>query len=378
MSVRRAIIEADTTTMNVTAFCRAHGVSTWFFWDLRRRYRVEGDVVLEPKSRAPHRPAGRTPSDIEDLIVAKRKELQDNGLDAGPATIAFHLKHLSGLPSESTIWRILTDRGLIIAQPHKAPKHTGRSFNAERANECWALDDTKWDLADGTIVMILNVIDDHSRSCVASTAMSSCTGAAALDTLASAAAEFGWPQRVWSDNAKAFKDTLAAALSPIGIDSGQSRPYRPQGNGKVERFHQTLQKWLNAQTTATSITELQAQLDEFRHIYNTQRPHRSIGRQFPAQVWHNAPKTGPSIASVGTATKVGHPTVHNGRCSLGSNQVITVGAKHNGKKALTVTTGDSCHIFVEGHLVRELTIDWTRRTQPLYDKPGQPKPNREV
>jgi hypothetical protein len=150
MSLRRAIVEADTRELNVTEFCRLHGVSTWFFWDLRRRYAVEGEAALTPKSRAPHHPAGRTPTNVEDAIVAKRKELDDAGLDCGPASIAFHLRDLAGVPSESTIWRILTARGLITPQPAKAPKHSGRSYTAERANECWALDDWDWALADGT------------------------------------------------------------------------------------------------------------------------------------------------------------------------------------------------------------------------------------
>jgi len=55
MSVRRAIVEADVSTMNVVEFCRAHGVSRWFFYDLRRRHALEGDVVITAKSRAPHR-----------------------------------------------------------------------------------------------------------------------------------------------------------------------------------------------------------------------------------------------------------------------------------------------------------------------------------
>ena len=368
--------------MNVAAFCRAHGVSTWFFWDLRRRYRAEGDIVLEPKSRAPHRPAGRTPADVEDAIVAKRKELHDSGLDAGPATIAFHLRDLAGVPSESTIWRILKKRGLTIPEPAKAPKHKGRSFTAERANECWALDDHDWELADRTEVKILDVVDDHSRLCVASNALWSCTGAATLDTVAGAADEYGWPQRVWSDNAKAFKQTLAVALAPMGIETSQTRPYRPQANGKAERFHQTVQKWLNARPRAASIAELQDQLDQFRHVYNTERPHRSLNRRVPADVWRDAPKSGPSTKPLGTPTRIGHPTVSNGRCTIGKHHLVTIGAKYNGHQALTVTTGDACHIFVNGRLVRALTIDRTRRTQPLYGRSGQPttitKGNREV
>src|SRR3712207_74736 len=122
MSLRRAIVEADTSTLNVTAFCSTHGISTWFFWDLRRRFRCEGDAVLEPKSRAPRRVLNKTPVSVEDAIVAKRKALADAGLDAGAATIAWHLRTMAGLPSESTIWRILKQRGFITPQPAKAPR----------------------------------------------------------------------------------------------------------------------------------------------------------------------------------------------------------------------------------------------------------------
>lgn len=372
MSLRRAIVEADPGELNVAEFCRSHGVSTWFFWDLRRRYAVEGDAALTPKSRAPRRPAGRTPPDVEDAIVAKRKELDGAGLDCGSASIAFHLRDLPGVPSEATIWRILTARGQIVAQPAKAPKHSGRSYTAERANECWALDDTDWSLADGTAVKILDVVDDHSRYCVAATAMlHSCTGAAALAALAAAAAWLGWPTRFWSDNAKAFKLTLATALAPIGVSASHSRPYHPQGNGKIERFHQTLQKWLARQPRAATIEELQDQLERFRVIYNTQRPHRALGRRFPADVWSLAPKSGPALRPLGTPTTVHDTIVHNGR-SYAGRYAISIGAAHNGRRALTVITGTTCHVFIDGHLIRQLTLNPNQRTQPVHHRTGRP------
>lgn len=215
MALRKTIVEVDTAGLNVADFCRQHGISTWFFWDLRRRFAREGEAVLEPKSRAPLHVANRTSAAIEAAIIAKRKELEEAGLDAGPASIAFHLRDLDGCPSEATIWRILKAGGFIEPQPNKAPGRAVRSFTAERANDCWQLDDTTWVLADGTPVKILNVIDDHSRLLVASVALGSCTGAAALAALASAAVVLGWPARFLSDNAKAFRHVLAEALRAI-------------------------------------------------------------------------------------------------------------------------------------------------------------------
>jgi transposase InsO family protein len=370
MSLRRAIVEADPGSMNVTEFCRSHGVSTWFFWDLRRRHALEGDAALTPKSRAPHHPANRTPAEIEDVIVATRKDLDDAGLDCGPATIAFHLRGVPDLPSESTIWRILKARGLITAEPSKAPK-SKHSYTAERANECWALDDWGWELADGTSVKILDVIDDHSRYAIVCRAMPTCTGAATFEALADAAPLLGWPQRFWSDNARAFTDTLANALAPLGVTASHTIPGHPESNGKVERFHQTSHKWLIKQPHATTIEQLQSQLDLFRIIYNTQRPHRSLGRRFPADVWTNAPKSGPSQHPINRPTTVHASTVHAGKCNAGTYS-ISVGTTHNRQPTLTVITGTTAHVFIHGRLIRHLTINPDQRTQPLYDRNGRP------
>lgn len=363
MSVRRAIVEADVSTMNVVEFCRVHGVSRWFFYDLRRRYAREGDVVLEPKSRAPHRVPSRTPPAVEDAIVAARKQLLDEGLDAGAATIRFHLDGLEGVPSESTIWRILVARGQVNAQPAKAPK-SRRSFTADRANEVWALDDTDWALADGTGVKILDIIDDHTRLAIASRALPACDGPNVLAAMADAAREHGWPERFWSDNARVFTQTLANAVEPLGVIASHTRPFSPNSNGKVERFHQTVKRWLDASPRAGSLDELQHQLDKFRQIYNTRRPHRALGRQFPADIWNAAAKTGPADRPITTPTIVTNTIVSDSRAFSGP-YAITIGAQHNGQRALTILTGNRCHIFVNGKLARALTLDPTRRSQPL-------------
>lgn len=372
MSVRRLIVEVSTDGLNVRRFCAEHGVSTWFFYDLRRRHLEEGDAVLEPKSRAPHTVANKTSVEIEDVIVAKRKELLGAGLDEGAESIWFQLRDRPGVPSVATIYRILKARGFVTPNPAKAPKHAGRRFTAERANECWQLDDTSWELADGTEVKILNVIDDHSRLLVASTALMSCTGEATLAALADAATVIGWPSRFQSDNARAFRDVLADALRPLGVAASHSRPYHPQTNGKVERFHQTLKKRLAQRPAAGTVAELQAELDDFRDLYNHRRPHRALNRGFPAELWAQAPKAGPADRPLTPPSAVHHATVANGTFSAG-RYTISVGAAHNTKTTLTVITGQACHVFIDGRLIRNFTIDPARRVQPLHSRPGRPR-----
>lgn len=371
MSVRRLIVEVDPKTLNVTRFCDQHGISTWFFWDLRRRHKRLGDTVLKPGSRAPKTVANRTTANIEEQIVRARKELFNSGWDCGPISIADKLEDLDGLPSETTIWRILHRHGLIVPEPAKAPKPQ-KSFTAERANEVWALDDTGSELACGTVVKILNILDDHSRLAVACVPMPICTGAASFQALAEAATVLGWPQRFWSDNAKAFTVTVANAVKPLGVVASHTRPYSPNSNGKVERFHQTQARWLAKQPPAEDLVELGELCEWFRLHYNQVRKHRGLGRRTPSEVWDTAAKTGPSPAALGTPTSVHVSTVHGGRVTARDIR-ISVGAVYDGETTVTVITGVHAHVFIDANLIRELEIDPTRRNQPLYNRTGHPR-----
>jgi transposase InsO family protein len=376
MSVRRLIVEVDLDGLNVTEFCGQHGVSTWFFYQLRKRYAAEGEAALEPGSRAAKTVANRTPGWVEDIIVDLRKKLDDGGLDAGAATIWSHLADRlpagSVVPSEATIWRVLSRRGFITPEPHKAPKHAHRTFAAERANECWQLDDIKWELLNGPEVRIITLIDDCTRLCPGLKAVESANGEAAFEAFSAAAEKWGWPQRFLSDNANAYKITLAAAVGALGVDHRHGRPYHPQTQGKVERFHQTLQKWLKAQPRAATLDQLQTQLGTFCGIYNNQRPHRAIGRRTPADVYAQTPKTGPQDRPIGAPTSTHRVTVANGVCYINKQYTITIGAAHNRQQATVIITALSCHVFITGRLVRHLQLDPTRRHQPLYDRPGRP------
>jgi transposase InsO family protein len=375
MSIRRLIVEVDLDGLNVTEFCAQHGVSTWFFYQLRKRFALEGEAGLEPRSRAAKTMANRTPDWVEDLVIEKRKQLDEAGLDAGAATIWTHLAEklpADRLPSEATIWRILSRRGFITPDPRKAPKHAYRTFAAERANECWQLDDITWELTDGTEVKIITLIDDCTRLCPGLKAAVSANGEAAFEALTTAAGKWGWPERFLSDNAKAYKISLAEAVGVLGVDHRHGRAHHPQTQGKVERFHQTLQKWLRARDQAQSLDQLQAQLDTFSDIYNNQRPHRAIGRKTPASVWEQTPKAGPADQPLGAATTIHHnKTAGNGNLQAG-RYTISLGVSHAHQQATAIVTGLACHVFIAGRLIHQLQLDPTRRFQAQYDRPRKP------
>jgi len=257
---------------NKSEVAREYGVSRRWVQKLAARYEAEGEAAFEPRSRRPRRSPQRVSQELEDQIVALRKTLAEEGLDAGAATIAVHLTRRNGsAPAVSTIWRVLTRRGFVTPQPRKRPKASHTRFAADQPNERWQLDITHWQLADGASAEILNIIDDHSRLLTASAALTVYKAADVVTVFRQAAARHGLPASMLSDNGAVFtgkprghgKVALETELAALHITFRHSRAYHPQTCGKVERYHQTLKKWLTRQPPAATIADLQAQLDWF-------------------------------------------------------------------------------------------------------------------
>jgi transposase len=149
---------------NVSQFCRDQQISRQTFYKWRRRFSRDGLDGLQELSRRPNSSPGQTPAAVEEAVLRCRKQLLEQGLDHGPQSIVWALQRReTPVPSRSTVWRILTRHGLIVAQPHKRPKSATKRFVFGRPNECWQSDWTGWSLADGTDVAIAGSLDDHSR-----------------------------------------------------------------------------------------------------------------------------------------------------------------------------------------------------------------------
>lgn len=358
---------------------RDYGVSPRWVYELCRRFDAEGEAGLEPRSRRPRRSPRRTAVEVEDEIVELRKELTDHGLDAGAHTIAVHLVRRHGsAPSVATIWRILSRGGFVTPQPQKRPRSSFIRFEAEMPNERWQADSTHWRLADDTEVEILNVIDDHSRLLVGSEARAVFKAADVVASFHAAASAHGFPASLLTDNGAVFtaaprkgRCALELETAALGIRFVHSRPYHPQTCGKVERFHQTLKKWLAKQPAPTSVSELQVQLDTFAAYYNNVRPHRAIGRRTPAEAFTARPKATPSGPGVAVP-----PHFRVRRDKIDITGVITL--RHNsrlhhvglgrrlvGTRVLVLVDGLRIRVLTEdGELLRRLTLDPTRDYQP--------------
>lgn len=390
MSMARLVITAVTIEgRSKSEVARDYGISRVWVQKLIRRFEADGEAAFEPRSRRPHSNPYAVDLGVEDQIVRLRKQLSKDGLDAGAETIAAHLQinGVSAVPAVSTIWRILSRRGFVVAQPQKRPRSSWHRFCAEQPNERWQADITHWRLADGAEVEILNILDDHSRVNIAAKARRITLGSQVIDTFLAAFGRWGAPASVLTDNGAVFtakqrgegRVALEVQLGLRGIRIHHSRPYHPQTCGKVERFHQTQKKWLAAQPRAATLAGLQRQLDRFAVYYNTVRPHRALGRRTPAQAYAARPKAVPTGPIIPTHYRVRTDKIDRwGAVTLRHNSRlhhIGLGARLAGTPISLLI--DDLHIRVihrhTGALIRELTLDPTRDYQPRRLPPRPPK-----
>lgn len=223
-----------------------------------------------------------------------RAALERSGLDHGPISVFEKMKAM-GLqpPSESALSGIFRERGVARAQPEKKPRAAWRRFVYPAPNACWQLDAAEYVLTRGRRCVIFQLQDDHSRLAVATLVADAETSGAAMTVFDNGVAACGVPQRLLTDNGNALNPArrgwhgqLVAHVSYLGVQAITGKPYRPTTQGKNERFHQTLFRWLHKQPLADSIATLQAQVDAFDIIYNTERPHQGLpGRITPRQAW---------------------------------------------------------------------------------------------
>ena len=283
----------------VTSFCREHGLSRKTFYVLLTRARSEGQAAaLEPRSRRPHTSPSRIPQDTREQALGVRAALESSGLDHGP--ISVHDKMISmGLEAPSIAWlaRTFRQEGVARLEPRKKPRAAFRRFVYPAPNACWQLDATQYVLAGGRTCVIFQLEDDHSRLEIASLVAEGESAAAAVSVFKKGVNARGVPQRLLTDNGVALNPSrrgwegqLVTYAVSLGVQPITGKPYKPTTQGKNERLHQTLFRWLDKQPLAETLAELQEQVDRFDVIYNTQRPHQGLpGRITPQQAWDATP-----------------------------------------------------------------------------------------
>lgn len=332
--------------LTVTEAARTHGFSRAHIYTLLKRYQEGGLDAVEPQSSRPKSSPHALSDELRLRIIQLRIHLDAEGLDHGPESIQpFLTTEGFTAPSTSTIRRVLHQAGLITPEPKKRPKSSFLSFEADQPNETWQSDFTHWSLADGRDIEIINWLDDHSRKLLSITAFDRITGPIVVETFTANINKYGPPQSTLTDNGVVYtarftkgKNAFEYFLAELGIVQKNGKPYHPQTQGKIERFHQTLKKRLRSREPAHTLAELQQQLDEFQEIYNLHRPHRALGKRTPEEVYQAGVKAHPVKESVSHDWRTRYDKVDKGgKLTLrraGKLHHMSVGAAHAGEEVL--------------------------------------------
>ena len=401
VSKRRLVITAVLAGASQSEVARKYHVSQGWISRLMAGYRLIGEAVFEPASRAPAVRPNATSPDTVELILGLRVQLTAAGHDAGADTLRWHLqRHHRLTVSRATIHRILVRARVVSPAPQKRPKSSYIRFEADQPNETWQSDFTHYRLTHpdgrpGADVEIITWLDDHSRYALHVSAHRRVTGPVVHTTFVQTAAEHGDPASTLTDNGMVYtvrfaggrggRTRLEVELRERGITQKNSRPNHPTTCGKVERFQQTMKNWLAAQPEQpATIGQLQGLLDRFRHEYNHDRPHRSLPhRATPAAAYTTRPKATPSADRAADT----HDRVRTDRVSKSG----TITLRHNGRlhhiglgrtyagtyvrlliEDLQITVADA----TTGEVLRELVLDASRDYQPI-SAPRPPQPRKE-
>lgn len=245
---------------------------------------------------------------------------------------------------------------------------------------------THWHLADGTRVEVLDFLDDHSRYLLHIRAASAYSGPMVVDALQSLIDQHGVPASTLTDNGLVFTARLAGRkggrngfeklLEAHHIQQKNGHPGHPQTQGKIERFHQTLKRWLRAHPRPETIADLQQLLDEFERWYNHQRPHRSVARRTPATAYTALPKaTAVTPATEPEWRSRTDKIATSGTVSLryaGKLRHLGIGRAHAGQPVLMLIHDN--HVITShaatGEVLTEHHIDPDRDYQPPTRPPS--------
>jgi transposase InsO family protein len=299
MSLREEFVGlAATQTLPFSELCRRFNISRQTGYKWLERHKTHGPDGLADQSRRPHHSPMRSPQHVVEIVLELRhqhgwggRKIEQRLLDMGHTEV----------PAPATITEILRRHGLIPEHESARRQHWQR-FEHEYPNSLWQMD-FKGDfptLETGRCAP-LTVLDDHSRFNIVLAACSRMTTQVVQSELERAFRCYGLPARINTDNGAPWGSPsapgqiteLAVWMIRLGIHVSYSRPYHPQTNGKDERFHRSLKAEVLERHAFTTHAHVQRELERWRHVYNTERPHEALGMATPMTRYKPSPRVMP-------------------------------------------------------------------------------------
>ena len=289
----RFVIEAERERVAFTTLCRSFGVSPRVGYKWLERYRQSGVDGLRDRSHAAHRP----PNAVDEATAERRVTLRLQHPTWGPRKLLAWLGDHEPqwlLPAASTVGDMLKRRGLVVRRerPRRRDRspHTTPLAHAEAPNDIWCADyKGDFSVGDGTRCYPLTLTDAYSRYLLCCQGMRQVGGDPARRAFEASFREFGLPLRIRSDNGAPFASSGVSGLTRLsvwwvrlGIMPERIKPGRPDQNGRHERMHRTLREDALC-PPQPNLRQQQHAFDQFRTVYNDERPHEALGQKPPAR-----------------------------------------------------------------------------------------------
>ena len=290
----------------VAALAHHFGVSRKTAHKFINRFRAAGADGLLDRSRAPRAPHNATPQEVVDLLIqAKRADAA-----LGPKKLVPLLRaaypHLRW-PAPSTAGGILDRAGLVRRRRRRrrtAPWHDPFQQSIH-PNDCWCTDFKGWvRTGDGVRIDPLTIQDARSRYLLACQALRRPAFHQVRPVFERTFREYGLPLVIRSDNGPPFASTALGGLTQLavwfvklGVIPERIQPGHPEQNGRLERFHRTLNEETLKPVGPTPARQ-QRVFDSYLYRYNHQRPHEALGQTPPAAHYRSSPRPYPrTVAS---------------------------------------------------------------------------------
>lgn len=273
--------------------CLRYGVSRKTGYKWVHRYESEGLIGLEPRSHTRHYHPNLTSLEMQEKILS----LKFRHPTWGPLKLReWLLRREDGVPAASTIGELLQRHGLVKPRKRRrrVPGHTSPLSACDRANRVWSADYKGQFLVKDKYCYPLTITDNYSRYLLLCEGLEGTRLEETKRGFERAFIEYGLPDKIRTDNGVPFASCGVGGLSqlsiwwlklgilPERIDAGH-----PEQNGRHERMHRTL-KEATASPARSSFRAQQRCFDEFREIYNRERPHEALNGDTPADVYQRS------------------------------------------------------------------------------------------
>jgi transposase InsO family protein len=292
---RQMILRVREGELNVSQAAREYDVArnTVKLW--LGRADACGAGQISEISRRPRRCRQQTPEEIELKVLALKARKPGYGAKKLLAVL-----WPDGAPiSVRTGDRILERNGLVNCRRPREDAAVQR-FERSEPNELWQMDFKGLGLRPPSYSP-LSVLDDAARFCLAFEPLPDQRSETIFLALWNVFGEYGLPQAILSDNEPCFADVhtkgpswLEARLWLLGIRTPHGRPRHPQTQGKVERFHGTVQRELGPELRQPSIPAAKERFDRYVAEYNYERPHEALGMRMPGTLYRASALSRPS------------------------------------------------------------------------------------